>query len=277
MKLPEYPQQGKPVEQTMREVIDYLRMTTITNFQGGQMKQSRGGTTLSVRNPIRPRMNDAHPHPWKITTVTAIVGASEEFRIYVNYGALTHETWGTDEPSFIEGAATFNATTPTYLLNDPFNTGTVGYFVASVSTDYGVWLKLERVDATSLFDPESLGEIYTGMKYFIHSNAEIFISSTFVNSSDTPTYSGDFSYIYIGKVSYDADGNATIQQRRRSDIVTAVTAYPTGITVVSTDADNSITTGTDGRAFYEAPPIVSADANNSISAGSDGGAFYDDP
>jgi len=153
----------------------------------------------------------------------------------------------------------------------------VGYFVASASTNYGVWLKLERADFTSTFDPEAEGEIYTGVKYFIHANAEIFISSTFVERTNTPTYSGDFSYIYIGKVSYDSNGNSTIQQHRRSDIVAAVTPYPTGISVVSTDADNDLTTGTDGRAFYEAPPIVSTDAGNDISTGTDGGAYYNAP
>jgi hypothetical protein len=53
-KLPEYPLPGQSVEKTVRDIIDYLRLTTITNFQGGQMKQSRGGTTLSVRRDMRP-------------------------------------------------------------------------------------------------------------------------------------------------------------------------------------------------------------------------------
>jgi hypothetical protein len=64
MKLPDYPQKGKPVEQTIREIIDYQRMTTITNFQGGQMKQSRGGTTLTVSKNIRPRIIDRIPPFW---------------------------------------------------------------------------------------------------------------------------------------------------------------------------------------------------------------------
>lgn len=57
-KLPDYPMPGKSVEQTVRDIIDYLRMTTITNFYGGQMKQSRGGTTLSVRRESRPKIQD---------------------------------------------------------------------------------------------------------------------------------------------------------------------------------------------------------------------------
>lgn len=64
MKLPDYPMKGKPVEQTIREIIDYQRMTTITNFQGGQMKQSRGGTTLTVGKNIRPRIIDRIPPFW---------------------------------------------------------------------------------------------------------------------------------------------------------------------------------------------------------------------
>lgn len=64
MKLPDYPIKGKSVEQTVREIIDYLRMTTITNFQGGQMKQSRGGTTLSVAIDQRHKMPDLPYDPF---------------------------------------------------------------------------------------------------------------------------------------------------------------------------------------------------------------------
>jgi hypothetical protein len=63
-KLPDYPMPGKSVEQTVRDIIDYLRMTTITNFHGGQMKQSRGGTTLSVRHDIRPKIQQLPYDPF---------------------------------------------------------------------------------------------------------------------------------------------------------------------------------------------------------------------
>jgi hypothetical protein len=63
-KLPDYPMKGKPVEDTIREIIDYLRLTTITNFQGGKMKQSRGGTTLTIPNVIRPKIQDLPYDPF---------------------------------------------------------------------------------------------------------------------------------------------------------------------------------------------------------------------
>jgi len=46
MRPPDYPQKGKPVEQTVREIIDYCKANTIKSFVGGSVKESRGGITL---------------------------------------------------------------------------------------------------------------------------------------------------------------------------------------------------------------------------------------
>jgi len=50
MKPPQYPRKGKAVEDTVKEIIDYCRATTIKGFQGGKVKETRNGTTLSITN-----------------------------------------------------------------------------------------------------------------------------------------------------------------------------------------------------------------------------------
>jgi len=57
MKPPEYPKKGVPVEQTINEIIDYLKAMTVKSFEGGKIKESRQGITLSVLprpNPLIP-------------------------------------------------------------------------------------------------------------------------------------------------------------------------------------------------------------------------------
>lgn len=65
MKPPEYPQDGKPVADTIKEIIDYCKATTINNVQGGRIKQSRGGSTLVIPTPQQRRK--ARPLPFDIT------------------------------------------------------------------------------------------------------------------------------------------------------------------------------------------------------------------
>ena len=231
---------------------------------------------LRDRTPVAygSQSSNAYNHPWKISTKTV----SSELRIYVSHGVVTFQKWdGTDSPTYGEADVYFNATTPTILQNDPFLTGTVGYFVAAASTDYGVWLKLQR-NLGGFDNPNASSEPYSELVYegFITS-CEILVSSTFVEKFSTPTFDDDFAHVYLGKVSVNAESVPTITQYRRSDVMTGIVAWPTNFTIVSGDAGNSLTTGSDNGAFYDAPPIVSADANNSISAGSDGGAFYDAP
>lgn len=48
MRLPPYPTKGKSVEGTIREMIDYMKATTITSISGGRKKTSPNGTTLEV-------------------------------------------------------------------------------------------------------------------------------------------------------------------------------------------------------------------------------------
>jgi hypothetical protein len=65
MKPPAYPQDGKPVADTIKEIIDYCKATTITSVQGGRIKQSRGGTTLVI--PKTKERKKPRPLPFDIT------------------------------------------------------------------------------------------------------------------------------------------------------------------------------------------------------------------
>ena len=65
MKPPDYPQDGKPVADTIKDIIDYCKATTINNVQGGRIKQSRGGSTLVIPTPSQRRK--PRPIPFEIT------------------------------------------------------------------------------------------------------------------------------------------------------------------------------------------------------------------
>lgn len=55
MKPPDYPQDGKPVKDTVCEIIDYVKANTIKSFKGGRVKESRGGITLVADNQPHKR------------------------------------------------------------------------------------------------------------------------------------------------------------------------------------------------------------------------------
>jgi len=64
MRPPEYPMKGKPVEQTIVEIIDYLKAITIKDVQGGMLKESRNGTTISIPTSIRPKILPPEINPF---------------------------------------------------------------------------------------------------------------------------------------------------------------------------------------------------------------------
>lgn len=64
MRPPEYPMKGKPVEQTIVEIIDYLKAITIKDVQGGALKESRNGTTISIPTVIRPKILQPEINPF---------------------------------------------------------------------------------------------------------------------------------------------------------------------------------------------------------------------
>ena len=56
MKFPALPQKGKPVEDTVRDLINYVRASRIINVSGGKIKTSPNGTTIEVE-PNGPTIN----------------------------------------------------------------------------------------------------------------------------------------------------------------------------------------------------------------------------
>jgi hypothetical protein len=48
MRIPPYPVKGGSVEATIRELIDYVRTTTITSVAGGRLKVRSNGTALDI-------------------------------------------------------------------------------------------------------------------------------------------------------------------------------------------------------------------------------------
>jgi hypothetical protein len=57
----------------------------------------------------------------------------------------------------------------------------------------------------------------------------IFVTSSFPDPDDQPTYDEDFAFVHIGTVAIDGDGDATVKQRLRSDVFLPIVAYPYGI------------------------------------------------
>jgi len=55
---------GKPVEQTVREIIDYLKAITIKSVQGGRIKESRQGTTITIPRIDRPEIPPDRINPF---------------------------------------------------------------------------------------------------------------------------------------------------------------------------------------------------------------------
>jgi hypothetical protein len=55
---------GRPVEQTIVEIIDYLKAITIKDVQGGMLKESRTGTTISIPTSIRPKILPPEINPF---------------------------------------------------------------------------------------------------------------------------------------------------------------------------------------------------------------------
>jgi hypothetical protein len=207
---------------------------------------------LRDRTPVATMARQPqYVHPFKIIATIE----EEEPRIYVSHGVVTYQEWdNTDQPTYKEADVYFDSVALTALLNDPFSILDVGYFVAAPSTDYGVWLKVNRAPTGGVDNPNASSEPYTGLAYAgSTTGCEILISSTSVEKTQTPTYDDDYDFIYLGKVAFDENGAATVQQFRKSDIITGIVTWPVGFNIVSSDAGNSITTGSDGGAYYDDP------------------------
>ena len=168
---------------------------------------------------------------------------------------------------------------------DDFDTNTLGEMTLSPSTVYGVWVTSGVSLTTGYGNPVGAStRQFDKVDDYRAGGATVRISSTYTAYTDAVTYanslvSGTYgnTVYYIGRIETFTDGSYTVKQWRKSDICVGNMGLPNDIHIVSTDASNSITVGSDLGAYYDAPPTVSAQANNSISVGSDGGPYYDAP
>jgi hypothetical protein len=172
--------------------------------------------------PDLPRiMPTTYKHPFKLFTAEE----DSEIRLFVYHGAITALDWS--------GAAalpSFNDLNPiigmAQTYDDPFG-GTVGHLVLDVSTTYGVWIRLGRSSGThTSTDPEFDDVLSQGFA----GSAVIIADDTNIDPDDDWTYSGSYSYIFIGQVAVDAGGIATIKQHLKSDLVIPLAStLPSGI------------------------------------------------
>ena len=88
MKFPSLPQKGKPVQDTMREVITYLRSARITHVKGGRLKSSPNGTTITIVPGDRPITSGATPGAFYRTRTVASEDATNG-DIYLQGGTVS--------------------------------------------------------------------------------------------------------------------------------------------------------------------------------------------
>ena len=202
----------------------------------------------------------ASPHPFRI--FAAKEGAS--CRVHVWRGACTANSWSWNDTT--AWGVTLEIT-PSIGSGDlisrsvPIGSAGAGYLTLSSSTTHGIWL---MVGADNNFGPVSAFNPIQGLfpnsaavhlQRFDFGAARVASSSTYTDPEDAPDMglSGavvddkDLA-IYLGRVVVDANGVGAITQYRESDI-TLHSPLLTAPVIVSDDAANTITEGTDGGAY----------------------------
>jgi hypothetical protein len=66
MKFPSMPRKGYPVEDTVRDILNWLRAAKIINVAGGRVKETPNGTTIEISKTTQ-RTQKEYVHPWKVT------------------------------------------------------------------------------------------------------------------------------------------------------------------------------------------------------------------
>jgi len=185
-------------------------------------------------------------HPFRL--VADEVSSAPVLR--VSDGAFQVVRWVTNTNTIESNSFTFAVE----INSDTLGTeSTDGYLTLSVSTTYGVFIV-----ATKTVAPKTSYSNGTGTPWGIGiTDPIVIIDSTYTEATDTDgltstgTHQGKAAW-YLGKAEVDGDGAVTLTQHHRSDIAIV-------------------------EPVWVIPTIVSADASNSISTGSDGGAYYDEP
>jgi hypothetical protein len=234
---------------------------------------------LRDRTPVVNAGNGTTLHPFQIVTAYERNSpTTRQLRLYVNFGQSFE--------SFLVKRVTIPTVNEYYnalneitisddaLLNDPRGL-TAGYIALSASTTYGIWLEGGIISAgttTDFFPDTSLGYGYMTVDAYTMFYNRVVADSTHTDPDDPPN--DEQVWLYIGKVEVDSALLPTITQWWKSDIILPSFLMPR--IEVSQDAGNSAYLSSDDARIY-VPPIVSTDASNSITQGSDGGAFYDAP
>lgn len=266
MKLPSYPQKGKPVEDTVRGMIDYLRSITVRGIAGGRVVTTANGTTLIPPKQKAAGSGGSSNHPFKLTGTTS----AGDYLLHVFQGACTVNGWAwTSSTVYGQTVELVPSIGSGTLLSDSVGIGDVGAgyltLAAPVSgtTTYGIWLHVaadNNFSTVSIYD--AIGGIFPNTAHvhfatFSFGSAAVFASSTYTDSSDAADQGlvggaddKDLA-IYLGKVVVDAAGAATITQYRKTDVTISAPLLTSPI-VVSADT-NDITLGTDGGALYVTP------------------------
>jgi hypothetical protein len=279
MKFPDLPRKGQTVIHSITQIINYLRSSRVLSINGVTGSSSTNGTVFNI--PVGDHNTDSiYPHPFKMFAKK--IGS--ESRLYIKSGAMTSYVINGDGTPGVVNLPIQFADGVSDLSNTDFPQYSVeGYFVLAASKTYGVWIvgndykgsPAPETDITDYTTIRTYAPVFTDLPYVYITDI-----SDQIAIGDEPNVVlgiGTQLTFYIGQVITDADTKPTIKQWRKSDIFAQMTVLPYNFVIVSEDTNNSITAGTDGKAFYNAPPFASADANNSISTGSDGGPFYDAP
>ena len=237
-------------------------------------------------NP-RPFEIDAQPrefprdsnstHPFQIvvsqesseTRMRVRVGRAHQDHIQVVGGVTYH--------ALQELSCLFNSTSD--LLDDDFGPfGVAGYEVLSNSTTYGVFLFASQSGGAGSGPPNTTLE-YQNIVGRGWTSLQVGVSTTYVSPSDVLAYAGSlgtpgYGALFLGRVTTDSSGNATILQYRKSDVALPAMILPDGF--ISAETGNNL------QASFVANPglwvqVVSPDADNSITPDANGAAYYDAP
>lgn len=213
-------------------------------------------TALRDRRQVMTKLpNLNYLHPFKMFTLDT----ASERRLYVAPGRVTMMQWnGTAYPKMAECLVSFNSAN---LYNDAFGSfSTNGYLTLAASKTYGIWLEIEWTSA-SFSNIVSGSAVFSGAvnniqaRYGNSGGALIRTSETYTEYDDGTAFANSESQnamIYIGKVETDANGVATITQYRRSDVVIPISEIADPL--ISSDADNAISTGADGGLWVDSTP-----------------------
>ena len=105
MRVPSYPVKGTSVESTIREIIGYIRATTITSINGGKLRVYPNGTILDIDGSVGPGGSPVTTCPFgEIITVDdgtytkairggAMLCGDKNFNVPYRGIALTPDSW----------------------------------------------------------------------------------------------------------------------------------------------------------------------------------------